>query len=275
MLRTICRFVCVLAVLLPMGAAAPMAQSGARTITNDEWCDDALRNNDNDDREQVCEVRELTLPRGSFSAETSNGSMRVTGEDRNDIVVRALVMAHARTMERAREVLKEVTLTAASDGTVTSRGPRGENRAGWWVSYRIQAPKTTDLKLRSSNGSLTVTGVKGDMTLRTSNGSIKLTDVAGDVEADTSNGSVTTSLSGSKWDGAGLSVTTSNGSVRLEVPSEFNAHLLASTSNGHINVDFPITVRGRIGRELETDLGSGGAPIKMRTSNGSVRIERK
>lgn len=284
MFRSIARFSLVLLTALPVGAAArefhnsdalvpAAAPQAARTVSDDSWCDEALKNNYNDDRETACEVRELTLPRGSVSAETSNGSIRVTGEDRGDIFVKALVMANARTEERAKEILKEVKIDAANG--LRADGPRNMNRAGWWVSYRIQAPKTTDVTLRSSNGSLGVTDVKGAMRLRTSNGSIRLTEVAGDVEADTSNGSVTATLSGREWDGAGLNVTTSNGSVRLNLPDNYNARLSASTSNGRISVDFPITVQGRIGRDIETTLGSGGAPIRLRTSNGSVRIEKR
>lgn len=273
MFRAIARFTFVLAIVLPLGAAAPLAQA-QRTLPDDAWCQEALRNNDDDDRERVCEVREFTLPRGSVAAETSNGSVRVTGEDRGDILVRALVMAHARSEERAREVLKAVTISTS--GEIQADGPRRSgDRTGWWVSFRIQAPKSTDVRLRSSNGSLSVTGVKGAMRLRTSNGSIRLMDVGGDVEADTSNGSVNATVSGSSWDGAGLNVTTSNGSVRLTLPDGYNARLVAGTSNGSINVDFPVTVRGRIGRDIDTNLGSGGPALRLRTSNGSVRIQRR
>lgn len=268
--------VAALAATAPLGAEAPIDQT-QRTLTNDEWCADALQRQDDDDRETVCEVREFNLPRGSVGVETSNGGIRVTGGDRNDILVRALVMAQGRTEEDARDVLKQVRITT-DGGRVDTDGPRSSgwrDRSGWWVSFRIETPSTTDVRLRSSNGSLNVTGVKGTMNLRTSNGSIRLTDVAGDVEADTSNGSVVATLSGSSWDGAGLDVTTSNGSVRLELPESYNAQLTAGTSNGSLNLDFPVTVRGRIGREIETTLGSGGAPIKVRTSNGSVRIRRR
>ena len=287
MFRAIARFSLVLVAALPVGAAAREVhnsdavafgalvgpQAAARTVSDDDWCQEALRNNYNDERESACEVRELTMPRGSVSAETSNGSIRVTGEDRGDVFVKALVMANARTEARAKEIIKEVTIDTANG--LRADGPRNMNRAGWWVSFRIQAPKTTDVTLRSSNGSLGVTDVSGTMRLRTSNGSIKLMDVGGDVEADTSNGSVNATLGGRSWQGAGLNVTTSNGSVRVTIPDNYNARLVAGTSNGSINVDFPITVQGRINRDIDTNLGSGGPTIRLRTSNGSVRVEKR
>ncbi|MDQ3170607.1 MAG: DUF4097 family beta strand repeat-containing protein [Acidobacteriota bacterium] len=295
MFRAIARFSLVLLAALPVGAAARemhnsdavalsaavAPQAAARTVSStpsqsdggDPWCKEALRNNDDDDRDSACEVREFTMPRGSVSAETSNGSIRVTGEDRGDVFVKALVMATARSEERANEILKEVKIDTA--GGLRADGPRNLNRASWWVSFRIQAPKTTDVTLRSSNGSLGVTDVNGTMRLRTSNGSIKLMDVGGDVEADTSNGSVNATLGGRSWQGAGLNVTTSNGSVRVTVPDNYNARLVAGTSNGSINVDFPITVQRRINRDIDTNLGSGGPTIRLRTSNGSVRVEKR
>jgi hypothetical protein len=287
MFRAIARFSLVLLAALPVGAAARelhnsdavafsaavAPQAAARTVTDDDWCQEALRNNYNDERESACEVREFTMPRGAVSAETSNGSIRVTGEDRGDVFVKALVMANARDEARAKEIIKEVKIDTA--GGLRADGPRNLNRAGWWVSFRIQAPKSTDVTLRSSNGSLNVTDVSGTMRLRTSNGSIKLMDVGGDVDADTSNGSVNATLGGRSWQGSGLNVTTSNGSVRVTIPDNYNARLVAGTSNGSINVDFPITVQGRINRDIDTNLGSGGPTIRLRTSNGSVRVEKR
>jgi DUF4097 and DUF4098 domain-containing protein YvlB len=267
-----------------MGAAVLPAEAGqqARTTqSNDEWCREAQRNNDNE-RETFCEVREFTLGAGAVTAETSNGSVSVTGERRGDILVRALVFARARSAERAREIAREVTVSTS--GTIRATGPRTGgvrlrqgSSEGWHVNFRIQAPNGTDLNLTSSNGSLSASEVRGRMRLRTSNGSIRLMDVGGDVEADTSNGSVNATLSGSKWDGTGLSIHTSNGSVRLTVPDNYNARLVAGTSNGSINVGFPVTVQGNLrrGRDIDTTLGSGGPTISVRTSNGSERLERR
>lgn len=274
MFRSMVRFSLVLLFAMPPAGVSYTDNTPEQSGGGDPWCAEARRGNyDDGDRETACEVREFTLPRGEVSAETGNGSIRVTGEDRNDVLVRALVVANARTQERANEILKQVTINTS--GILRADGPRGLDRAGWWVSFRVQAPKSSDLTLRASNGSLGVTDVKGRMRLRTSNGSIRLMDVGGDVDAETSNGSVNATLSGPSWDGPGLNVTTSNGSVRVTIPENYNARLVAGTSNGGISVDFPITVRGRIGREVDTNIGSGGAPIRVRTSNGSVRVQRR
>jgi DUF4097 and DUF4098 domain-containing protein YvlB len=278
MFRMIARFSVVLLAAAPVAASVLPAgverQDRPRAAAADsDWCRDAERNSGRDDRETFCEIRDFTLPAGTVAAETANGSVRVTGERRSDVLVHARVVTHARDAARAREIAREISVTTS--GVVRATGPRSYDREGWSVSFRILAPEATDLDLVSSNGSLGVTGVRGRLKLRTSNGSISLMEVAGDVRADTSNGSVNASLSGSRWDGAGLDVSTSNGSVRLSVPESYNARLVASTSNGRISVGFPVTVQGRINRDIDTTLGSGGAPIKVRTSNGSVRVERR
>ena len=264
--------------MIPAEVAAPGVEirSTVQAVqSNADWCADAERSNDSDRREIFCEVRDFTLGAGAVAVETSNGSVRVTGERRSNVLGHARVVAHAPTAARAREIAGDVTVTTS--GTIKATGPRSANREGWHVSFRIQAPQATDLDLLSSNGSLRVTGVRGRLTLRTSNGSIGLTDVAGDVEADTSNGSVNATLSGTRWEGAGLNVSTSNGSVRLTVPENYNARLVAGTSNGSIRLGFPVTVQGdlRRNRDIDTTLGSGGPTIRVRTSNGSVNIQRR
>jgi len=63
--------------------------------------------------------------------------------------------------------------------------------------------------------------------------------------------------------------------VRLSVPAQYNAHLDAGTTNGSVRIDFPLTVQGTIGKSFSTDLGSGGATLRVRTSNGGVKITKK
>jgi DUF4097 and DUF4098 domain-containing protein YvlB len=117
--------------------------------------------------------------------------------------------------------------------------------------------------------------VEGRLEFGTTNGGVRLTNVAGDVRGRTTNGGVDIDLDGPAWRGEGLDVQTSNGGVRLAIPDGYSAQLEAGTVNGGLNSDFPLTVKGRINRDIEATLGAGGAPIRVRTSNGGVRITRK
>jgi hypothetical protein len=249
-----------------LAPAQPAAQ-------NQDWCRDAGRNGD---RETYCEVRELK-DSGAARLEildNSNGSISVTGSGRRDIAIQARVMTSAETESDARALAKEVSVTL-ENGRVRSTGPGSERRRSWWVSYRAEVPSAFDLALDTSNGSVTVTGVRGRIDAESSNGSLRLTDLGGRVNARSSNGSVHVALSGTQWDGEGLTVVTSNGSARLDIPEKYNARLTAGTNNGSLNLDIPVTVQGQVSKRLETTLGSGGAPIEVRTSNGSLRIGRR
>jgi hypothetical protein len=42
-----------------------------------------------------------------------------------------------------------------------------------------------------------------------------------------------------------------------------------------MNIDFPLTVQGRIDRQINATLGNGGPYIRVRTSNGGLRITKK
>jgi DUF4097 and DUF4098 domain-containing protein YvlB len=148
-------------------------------------------------------------------------------------------------------------------------------RAGWSVTFDVSAPREIDLELKANNGSLAVTDVRGDLALETQNGGIKIEGAGGSVRGRTVNGGVEARLTGESWDGTGLNLTTTNGGVRLRIPEEYSARLETSTVNGGVDVDFPVTMQGRIGREVSTTLGRGGALVRAATTNGQVRVSRQ
>ena len=102
-------------------------------------------------------------------------------------------------------------------------------------------------------------------------------DVGGRVNGQTRNGGLTVTLSGDRWDGEGLDVETSNGGVTLRLPDNYNAELETRTVNGGLSIDFPVTVQGELTarRGLTTTLGSGGPLVRVRTTNGGVKIGRR
>jgi DUF4097 and DUF4098 domain-containing protein YvlB len=143
------------------------------------------------------------------------------------------------------------------------------------VSYEVWAPRGTELSLTAQNGGISVDGVASRMQLETVNGGLNLTDVDGDVRGTTVNGGVTAELHGDRWSGAGLDLRTSNGGVHLIIPSNYSARLETGTVNGGMNVDFPITIQGSVGRRFSTQLGAGGALVRAMTTNGGITIRRR
>jgi hypothetical protein len=225
--------------------------------------------------EHVCEIREMTVPAtGSLSVDGGpNGGVRVTGSDRNEVLVRAMVRVWGDDEEEARAAASEVVIH--TDEVIRAEGPdRGGRDRGWSVSYEIFTPRSTDLRLETHNGGIAIDDVRGDLDFETTNGGLKLDNVGGNVLGRTTNGGVDVTLTGATWDGTALDVKTTNGGVRLHVPSDYSARLETGTVNGGVHIDFPVTVQGRIGREISTTLGEGGPLVRVRTTNGGVRVNK-
>jgi Putative adhesin len=259
-------------VLFLLAAAAPPAI--AQAPAPDDWCRNERWGND---RQGVCEVRQYTVTSaGTLTVDAEpNGGIQVEGGARRDVLVLARVVAQAETAQRAKQIADAVTVTAGAD-KVSANGPSGlGRREGWSVSYRLAVPTLSSLSLNTTNGGITIRDVDGQIDFKTVNGGVKLTNLAGDVKGRTSNGGVDIDLDGSSWNGEGLSVETSNGGVHLRIPEQYSARLESGTVNGGFNIDFPVTVQGRVDRQVSATLGAGGALIRVHTHNGGVRISKK
>jgi hypothetical protein len=252
------------ATLVLMMIAVPAAFAG--------WddCDGFERDGDWGRKGRYCETRETTLPAmDSLTVDAvPNGGIKVVAWDRNDILIEARIQVWDEDEDDA--VRKAGGIEIHTDGGRVRAESRYEDN--WSVSYRIQAPRAIDLQLESHNGGISVAGITGELRIETRNGGLTLDSVAGDVVARTRNGGVHIELQGERWQGSGLDVETRNGGIDLEIPDGYSAELETGTVNGRIRIDFPVTVRGEIGRSLSTTLGEGGAPIRVKTTNGGVRI---
>lgn len=248
--------------------AAVLAAGG---VAGQMECEDEDRR----DRDRVCEVQEFTLGVQSRLVVDGgrNGGVRVSGWDRNEVVVRARVWAEARSSARALELQEEITVITEG-GRIHAEGPRQSRRETWGVSFEVFTPAATDLDLSANNGGISIESVRGDIDFETRNGGVSLTALAGDVRGRTQNGGVRVSLEGPGWDGEALDVETQNGGVTIMVPEGYDAELETGTVNGGISLDFPVRIQGRIGRRIETTLGDGGSLVRVMTTNGGVRVLR-
>ena len=230
-----------------------------------------------DDYFTFCEVRDQTMAAGPLTVDAGrNGGIRVEGWDRSEIQVQAIVQARARSENDAKQLASGVQIVTGG-GRVSSNGPSTDGKEWWSVSYRISVPHRTDLDLNASNGGISIRSVAGTIRFDTTNGGVTLADLAGDVRGETRNGGLTVQLGGQRWDGAGLDVETTNGGVTLAIPEGYNADLTTGTVNGGFRSDIPMTIQGELSprRGLSTTLGSGGAPVRVRTTNGGLRINRR
>ncbi len=201
----------------------------------------------------------------------ANGSVVVHGWSNNDILVKACIQTAAGSDADARALASKVAITRGP-GRIKPDGPSSDSGHYWDLSYEVWVPNHSNLEISANNGSISIETVEGKIQFRTLNGSVHLAQVGGDVDGTTTNGSVHVDLAGSSWAGRGLNATTTNGSIQLNVPENYSANVETSTVNGRVHVDFPVKVSGDVGKSLSFQLGSGGATIQARTTNGGVHI---
>ncbi len=217
----------LLAVVACAATVAPLQGQVRWQRGDQDWCDQGSGGRD---RERFCEVLTTTLdPMGSLDLDGgANGGVRVEAWDRNEIEVRARVQASARSEDRAQEIGRAVELRV-DGGRIRAEGPGTGRREGWGVSWEVHVPRSTNLRVRTTNGGIDVTDVVGDIDFRATNGGVTLVGVAGDVRGRTTNGGLHVELSGDGWSGAGMDVETTNGGVTLLDPRG----LLRGAGHGH------------------------------------------
>jgi DUF4097 and DUF4098 domain-containing protein YvlB len=75
-----------------------------------------------------------------------------------------------------------------------------------------------------------------------------------------------------------LKISTVNGSVTLDLPSDTNAEVHFSSVNGNLTSDFPLTVQGGImgfgPKRIEGTIGKGGRELDVQTVNGTLAIHK-
>jgi DUF4097 and DUF4098 domain-containing protein YvlB len=260
-------FIAAVLAICSLGAVAQNRDKGSLSCRDNNWYGDRLVGN--------CEIREQTLaPSGAISVDgKENGGVSVKGWDQNQVLVRARVQTGAPTASEAEALGRQIRIETG--GTkIFATGPDNQRNYHWDVSYEVFVPRRSDVSIETHNGGIVIAEISGRIEFSAMNGGVVLKKVGGTVRGETTNGGLAIELTGDRWDGETLDVKTTNGGVVMSVPENYSAHLETGTVNGSINVDFPVSVQGRITRELAVNLGSGGATVRAMTTNGGVRIKR-
>ena len=227
---------------------------------------------------------------GKLSVETFNGAIEVSGWDQDAVDISGT--KQGRTQQAADEL--EVTVDHSANAVSVRVLRPSDRHQNLGARFVVKVPRHAVLdRLVSSNGAIRTTDGVGPARFRTSNGAIQVSGLAGSLEAQTSNGRVSANLL--KADGpirvetsnGSVEITlpdqfdeevrahTSNGSVTLRVPGALNARIAARTSNGKISSDLDMRTNGEISRNrLEGVIGAGGPLIDLTTSNGGIRITK-
>lgn len=162
------------------------------------------------------------------------------------------------------------------------------------------------LVLNTADGSVSGSRIGGDIQIRTGDGSIRLDNTSGKLDLETTDGSIgieaqPSVLRAKTGDGSirvtiepdtvmtdNWELTTSDGTVTINLPSLFNAELDVETSDGVVRTDHPLLESDRERRRdgengderrerrrvLRSKMGDGGKTFRIRSGDGSIRIER-
>jgi DUF4097 and DUF4098 domain-containing protein YvlB len=227
-----------------------------------------------------------------FALDNVNGKVTVSTWKENQVEIKAVKVARDDEKD-----LKDVEIRVdQSSGRVEVQTiwPKGRRHFNVKVDFEVKVPEGVNLKkvetvngdvevtgvfasagLETTNGSVTAQGVRGPLDVSTTNGAVKVSGQEGKLEAETTNGSIRLENLTFK---DGLRAETTNGSITVSFSEagDINATLRAGTVNGHINVDFPVTLKNlhQSRRRIEAQIGQGGPEISLHTTNGSITLSK-
>jgi hypothetical protein len=208
-------------------------------------------------------------PGGTFDLQNVNGTVEVQGWDKDVVEVHAVKTAKLKESDLERV---SIDVNANASGvSIATRYPQNEG-VEVAVEYTIHVPHGAKLEhLGTVNGTLRIAGVDEVDDLRTVNGNIEVFGADSTVHARTTNGNVRLELS--HVHGGGTLAETTNGSVVLVLPANSQADLEARCLNGNFLSELPVEMQSTLKpREMHGKLGQGGAPIKLHTINGGIRV---
>ena len=137
----------------------------------------------------------------------------------------------------------QLTLEArTSDGNVTLAGLRGDLGLTTGDGNVTLDHVSGNLRIKSGDGQVKITNADGAIDARTSDGNLSVDGLFHALELHTSDGTLDVSLrEGTKLAGAST-IQSSDGSVTIRVPQNFAADFNVHTSDGHVDCALPLTL---------------------------------
>ena len=248
----------------------------AQSSPSERFLDNCRRNRS--DYEQFCETRNVAVAavRSLVVDGRENGGITVHAWDKAEIQVVAMVQAHAESANEAQNIARQIAVSSSNGNIVrTARRTNGQRNESWAVSFEIRAPRQTELALTASNGGISVDGIQcahefGDGEWRFDRHRRRWRRPRLDGQRRHHRRAERRSLARKR-----------SGSADVErrraslCPFQLFGALKTGTTNGGMDVGFPVTVQGSFGRSFTTQLGTGGATIRAVTTNGGVSIRRR
>lgn len=214
-----------------------------------------------------------------------SNSLRIVDSQSGNQVSFELKEPHHWGIGFSFEIRRRITITAivppdldlsveTGDGSVEVEDLRGRIHVHTGDGHLEATNLRGEMDLESGDGNIEALGVEGQLSGRTGDGHIRVEGRFESLRVHSGDGPVLVMVDpGSKVTGEWL-LSTGDGALTLRVPRDLRADLEATTGDGHISTDLPITMSGNLnGRSLHGQLHGGGGAVTLHTGDGSIRIE--
>jgi Putative adhesin len=246
--------------------------------------------------------------RATVHVDTNDGSVRVTTGDAKQVEIHVDYRGYeeGKTLHIDSHQAGDVIEFAARAATVW---PLSFGLHELHIEVRL--PKDSDLKvdtgdgeihasglsgnidLSTGDGHLSVSAMSGVLRLRTGDGGIEGSDLDGQCDATSGDGHIKLSgrfdvLKAKSGDGkieintargskmaSSWSVQSGDGAIEVALPGDLPVTVDASTGDGHVSSDIPITMSGGISKSrVQGTLNGGGQSLTIRTGDGSIHLSQ-
>ncbi len=186
-----------------------------------------------------------------------NGSVTIRGSgSAGSVVIYGVRRVGSESVADAEEHLHELVANVENMGseilveTIQPRDSRGRN---YEVIYTITVPGDFAVSVDNVNGA------------------VDIRDVFGGAQVELVNGRIDGRLGIS--DSGTIDMTTTNGAINLDIPSETSASFAANVVNGNISLsDLDLSGETRTRNSLQGTLGGGRGVVSLRVVNGNIRV---
>jgi DUF4097 and DUF4098 domain-containing protein YvlB len=210
--------------------------------------------------------------------------VKVTGPARPGVEVIQVGFSFGPSARLRVALPRESHVSATSgDGSITVDDVRGRIGLTTGDGSVSGSRVSGDIVVRSGDGSIRMERIEGALDLETDDGSITLEARPTKLRAHTGDGSMRLEIEPGSVMSADWDLQTSDGSVTLSLPLAFNAVIDAETRDGTVRASHAgLRREAREGDEADRDerrrslratLGSGGYTLRIRSGDGSIRIE--
>jgi DUF4097 and DUF4098 domain-containing protein YvlB len=162
-----------------------------------------------------------------------------------------------------------------ADGSIRGSNLRGDMQLNSGDGAIHGLELEGDIRIHTGDGSIELSGVDGNLSANTGDGNVNVAGRFDVLEVRTGDGSIRAAAERGSKISDGWSLNTGDGSIDLRLPENFSAELDARTGDGSIDVNFPVLISGSVRRDqMHGKINDGGPPLQIRTGDGSIRLSR-